>query len=262
MIHPTAILSDHTKLGKRVSIGPYSVIEGDVELGDDCRIGPHCHISGNTRIGHGTRIHTGAVIGDEPQDRSFAGNASYTSIGENCILREYVTIHRGALDESCTVIKNNVMLMAFVHIGHNCHIENGVSMANMTTLGGHVSVGKNAFISAGAVLHQFVAVGCLAMISAYGRVNKDVPPYCTLAEGDYIYGPNVVALRRASFSPAVRKAIKEAISLFFFRNLSPAKALTEIDKSLINVSEVKQFTDFIRASKRGCMSAFPKRGKG
>ena len=262
MIHPTAILGEHVKLSNKTSIGPYSVVEGNVEIGENCRIGPHCHISGSTRIGSGTQIHAGAVIGDEPQDHRYDDNVSFTEIGENCVLREYVTVHRGALDRSSTIIEDNVMLMAFVHIGHNCHIESEVNMANMTVLGGHVSIGKGAFISASAVVHQFVGIGRYAMVSANARVNKDVPPYCMLAEGDFIYGANVLALRRAGFSVTIRNAIKETIKLFFSCNLNPKEALAKINKSYGHLDEIKHFIDFIQASKRGCMASIKKRGKG
>ena len=262
MIHPTAILSEHVKLGNHVTIGPFSVIEENVEIGDDCRIGPHCHICRDTLIGRGTRIHTGAVVGDEPQDHNYAGEVSFTQIGKNCVLREYVTIHRGAIAKSSTIVEDNVMLMAFVHVGHNCHIENGVNVGNMGAFAGHVHVGRNAFVSSYTVVHQFTRIGRYSMVSAYARINKDVLPYCMLAEGDRIYGPNVLGLRRAGFGLTIRNAIKAAIKVLFFRHLNLDDALAEIKKDFGTYAEIKYLIDFVQTSKRGLMGANPKRGKG
>ena len=262
MIHPTVILSEKATIGENVSIGPYSIIDGQVEIGDGCRIGPHCHICEYTRIGRDTRIHTGAVIGDEPQDHRYSGDISFTEIGQNCILREYVTIHRGALKETSTIVEDGTLLMAFVHIGHNCHIEKGVNIANLGAFSGHVRVERGAFISGGAFVQQFVRIGQYAMVSANARINKDVPPYCVLAEGDRIYGPNVVGLRRAGFNLEKRNAVKKTIKLFFFSNLNVKDALTQITNKFGDLVEIKHFVDFIKAGKRGTMNAHLKRDKG
>ncbi len=261
MHHPTAIISPNAKLGVNVTVGPYTVIDENVEIGDNCRIGPHCHITGCTRIGSGAKVHVGAVIGDEPQDHSFSGDPSFTNIGKNCTIREYVTIHRGADPDSATTIGDNVMLMAFVHLGHNCSIGDHVNIANMTILGGHVHIGNNAFLSSGIVAHQFVKVGQYAMVSANARLNKDVPPYCMLAEGDRIYGANSVGIKRAGFSKETRNAIRQAIKLFFFSDSNSEEALAEIAGKFGGIPEVNAFIDFVKSSQRGMMTARPKREK-
>ena len=125
-IHATAIISPKAELGTDVTVGPYAVIDDDVQIGDGCQIGPHAHVSGNTSIGSGTVIHTGANIGDTPQDLHYDGAPTRTEIGSKCVLREYVTIHRGSTEGSKTAIGDGVLLMAFAHLGHNCLLGDGV----------------------------------------------------------------------------------------------------------------------------------------
>ena len=147
IIDPRAAIEEGAQIGTDVTIGPFAVIGGNVRIGDGCVIGPLVVLSGNTTIGRGTRIHCGANIGDEPQDVHYKGQNSFTDIGENCIIREYVTIHRGVEEGSRTTVGNNVMLMAFVHLGHNCQIADDVIIANASLLAGRVEVGRHAFIS-------------------------------------------------------------------------------------------------------------------
>lgn len=254
MIHPTAVIAAGAKLGIDADIAPYAVIDEHVELGDHCRIGPHVHLTGFTRIGADTRIHTGAVVGDEPQDLHFQGDESYTIIGKGCILREYVTIHRGAKPGTATVVGNKVMLMAFSHLGHNCQIGDNAVIANASLLAGHVEVGERAFISGGVMVHQFCRIGTLAMVSGDEGLIQDLPPYC-MYQWEGVSGPNTIGLRRAGFTVDARKAIKQAIRLLFFSGLSRPNALLQIREQHGQVAELRPFIDFISATKRGLVGA-------
>ena len=127
MIHPSAIIDPEASIGSNVSIGPYSTIAAGAVIGDDCKIGPHVSIHEATTLGRGCQIHKGANIGDTPQDISWQGQGLGTQIGDNCVLREYVTIHRGSIDGSATVLGNECMLMAFSHVAHDCIIGNHCS---------------------------------------------------------------------------------------------------------------------------------------
>ena len=209
-IDSRAAVAEGTKIGKDVEIGPFAVIDSTVEIGDDCKIGPHVFLTGNTRIGRGTVIHTGAIIGDEPQDVQYNGEESFTVIGEDCTIREYVTIHRGTETDSYTRVGNHVMLMAFSHLGHNCQIADHVIVANATLLAGRVEVECNAFISAGCMVHQFVRIGRLAMLGGGNIITQDVPPFC-MFQDQCIQGVNAIGLRRASWSEGARDAIRDAI---------------------------------------------------
>lgn len=251
-IHPTAIVSPKAELGIDVEIGPYAVIGDDVQIGDRCKIGPHAHVSGNTTIGSGTMIHTGANIGDSPQDMHYQGAPTRTEIGSNCVLREYVTIHRGTAEGSKTVVGNGVLLMAFAHLGHNCQIGDGVVIANMTMVGGHVEIGPRAFVSAACLIHQFVRIGRLAMVGGGNKFAQDIPPFCLL-QFEQIQGANVVGLKRASISPIARKAIRSAIKTYFFGGLNRSNALAEIRAAHGGIAEVEEFATFIEGTNKGIL---------
>ena len=254
MIHDTAIIGKNAQLGERVTVGPYTVIDDHAVIGDDCRIGPRVTITGHTTIGKGTNVHSGAVIGDEPQDHGYRGEVSYTQIGRRCVLREYVTIHRGAAAESTTVIGDDVMIMGLAHVGHNCRIGSHVNIANATLLAGHVEIEDRAFLSARIMVHQFVRLGTLAMIGGGAIVAQDVPPYC-LVPRQLVRGPNTVGLKRAGLSADTRQAVKHAIKLYFFSGLNGTEALAAIREQHGASAEVAHFADFIEASRRGVLSA-------
>ena len=253
-IDSRAVISTSAVIGDNVEISPFAVIEAGVQLDDGCKVGPHAFLTGDTRIGKGTVIHTGAVIGDAPQDLNYKGARSQTEIGENCIIREYVTIHRGTEEGSCTRVGNNVMLMAFSHLGHNCQIGDNVVVANATLMGGRVEVARNAFISAGCMAHQFVRIGRLAMIGGGNAVGQDVPPFCILQD-NCIQGINAVGLRRANFSDQVKEAIKEAVRIYFFEGLNRINALEKIRTEVPQLPEIAEFCQFVEGTKRGIMQA-------
>jgi UDP-N-acetylglucosamine acyltransferase len=252
MIHPTAIVSDEAKLGENVHIGPYAIIEKNVHIGNHCKLDAHTHVFGGTTIGENTRIHTGAVIGDIPQDTHFEDAPSYVEIGSNCIVREYVTIHRGSQAESTTRIGNHVMLMGLCHVAHNCIVEDHAVIANNALLAGHAEVGTRAFVSGAVLVQQFARIGCLAMAGGGARINQDLPPYCLFAEGA-VHGPNVIALKRANMTPAERKAIREAIKTLYFKGLNRQNALAEISNTYSNHDAVSHLVAFVQSAKRGIL---------
>ncbi len=247
------MIGSQVNLGANVTIGPYTVIDGQVEIGAGCRIGPHCHISGATRIGRETKIHAGAIIGDEPQDRHFHGDQTFTEIGEKCVIREYVTIHRGTSAGTSTLIGSDVMLMAFVHVAHNCQIGDAVNIANGTILGGHVTVGRRAFLSAGIKIHQFVHVGTLAMCTGDVILTRDIPPYCLVGKEGYVNAVNIVGLRRAELKKDARTAIKNAFHIYYREQRTKEEALNMIRESYGHYPEIIAFIEFIQQSQRGIL---------
>jgi len=252
-IDPRAAIADGAQIGADVEIGPFAVIDGNVKIGDRCKIGPHVHLTGHTTIGAGTSIHTGAVIGGEPQDVHYNDEVSYVEVGENCIIREYVTIHRGTEEGSITKVGNRVMLMAMVHLGHNCQIADDVIIANSSLLAGRVQVDEHAFISGGCLVHQYVRIGKMAMVGGGNTLPQDVPPYCLLQYG-VIHGPNIVALRRSGLAEDVRDDIRDAIKIFFFEGLNTKNAISEIRARIPNHPEIDTFVDFLENTRRGVMS--------
>ena len=179
MIHKTAIIEEGATIGAGVRIGPFCVIESGVRIMEGADLGPHVTIMGDTTIGARTKIHAGAVIGDWPQDLAYEGASSSVVVGEDCVLREGVTIHRGTKEGTATTIGKGCLLMAFAHCAHNTTLGDRVILANGALLGGYATIDSGAFISGNAVVHQFCRVGRLAMMGGMSGVSKDVPPFCT-----------------------------------------------------------------------------------
>ncbi len=249
-IHPTAIIHSEAKIGRHVEIGPYVVIEEHVEVGDGTQILHGAHLTGWTTIGKENRIHVGAVLGHEPQDRTFKKSTrSYLTLGDRNIIREYVTIHRGTKPESKTVLGNDNFLMALSHIGHNCEIGNNVVIVNGTALGGYVEVEDDAFISGNCGIHQFCRIGTLAMIGAVTMVTTDIPPYM-LVDSKQGSSVNQVGMRRKHFPESVEREIKGAFRCLCRSGLNTTQALSKIEE-LYSSPEVKHLVAFIRSSKRG-----------
>ncbi len=254
MIHSTAIISENATIGKNVTVGPYSVIEDNVIVGDNCYIDTHVKIARYTTIGKNTRIYKGALVGEEPQDHSFVpGVISYTEIGDNTVLREYVTIHRSPVADIKTIVGNHCLLMAFVHLGHDTILHDSVTIANNTLIAGHVVVETGAVISANVGVHQFCRIGSLSMTGPFDKIVQDIPPYCMIVNNK-VQGPNVIGLKRSGLSPQSRKCIRQAIKTFFFKDLNTTNALKQIDEEIKDNEEVQHFIKFIQSSKRGIIS--------
>lgn len=256
-IHATAIVHPEAVIGENVEIGPYSVVEQDVTIGDNCYIDAHVKISRYTTMGDRCRVYYGALVGEEPQDhRFYPGIVSYTEIGSDTVIREYVTVHRPPFEEQKTVIGNHCLLMGFVHIAHDVVLADHVTIANNTILAGHIQVEEGAVISGHVLIHQFCKIGRLAMVGPDIKVIQDIPPYCLVGDNGFVYGPNVVGLRRAGMTRSQRKAIRSAIKTFFFKDLNANNACAEIEEN-DPTAEVSHFVNFIKASTRGILPGKP-----
>lgn len=251
-IHTTALVDGRAKLGRDVEVGPFALIEGDVEIGDGCVIGPRSSILAHTSLGPGCRVHTGAVIGDLPQDTSFGDATSYVRIGANCRIREYVTIHRGTKPGTETVIGDGCFLMGLSHVAHNVRMGKSVIMANGSLLAGYVEVGERAFISGGVAVHQFVRIGRLAMLAGACAITKDVPPFCTtrVARLNGLGGLNVVGMRRAGMTSDERRQVKQCFDVLYRSGLNASQAAARI-RELFQGGIPLEIADFVDASKRG-----------
>ena len=252
-IHPTSVVGDKVKLGEDVEIGAFCVIEGDVEIGRGTKVGNRVTIKGKTRIGENCRIYEGAVIGEDPQHLKYEGEESEVIIGNNVLIREYVTIHRGTkIDKMKTVIGDDVMLMAYSHVAHDCVVGKGVIMANCATLGGHVEVGEYTFIGGLSAVHQWARIGAYAMVGGLTGVSLDVPPF-TRASGQHaeLYGVNTVGLQRRGFSKERIMAIKKAYRILFRSNLLKKEAIELLRKEFKGNEDVELLVSFIESSKRG-----------
>ena len=251
IIHPTAIISPGSKISEGVNIGPYSVIGPEVILKENVYIGPHVIIEGRTEIGANCKLIAACSIGLPPQDISYKDELTGVKIGENTVIREYVTIHR-AVKEGFTVIGKNCFLMNCVHIGHNVQLGNNVIMANSSILAGYTIVEDFVFISALCVTHQHCRVGESAMIGGMTGTRLDLPPYF-MADGRpaKIRGINRVGLRRRGVKPDVRNELAKAYKLIYLSGLNTAKALEKIETELVQFDEIKKLVTFFKTSKRG-----------
>jgi len=254
MIHPTAIVDPKAEISEGVEIGPFSIIEKGVSLGEETKIGPHVIIREGTRIGKGCRIFQFASIGEAPQFSGYKGEKTLLEIGDQNIIREFVTLHRGTIKGGGkTVIGNENFLMAYSHVAHDCQIGNGVVMANGATLAGHIMIEDYAIIGGLVAIHQFCRVGSHALIGGVSGVLLDVPPY-SKAHGDpaKLFGLNSVGLKRANFSEETLKAIKKAYRIIFRSSLTLEKAIKRVGEDEISKTpEVQHLLHFIQHSKRG-----------
>lgn len=250
-IHATAVIGASAQLGDGNDIGPGCVIEDGAVLGSRNRLWMNVYVGPGTTLGDDNQVHMGAVLGHLPQDLAFAGGPSGTTIGHRNTIREYVTIHRGTKPESTTVVGDDNFLMANAHVAHNCRVGHHVTLVNLATLAGYCEVQDGAILSGMVVVHQFTRIGRLAMISGLSAVNKDVPPY-TLCGGRpaVIQGLNVVGLRRAGFTPAVREDIKQAYKLLYRSGLNVSQAVEAIQQACKS-PEAVQMLEFVKHSKRG-----------
>ncbi len=252
-IHPTAVVAKGASLGSNIQIGPYSVIDEHVSIADGCIIGPHVHITGHTTIGKENRFHSGAVIGDAPQDLKYADEPTRVIIGDANTFREHVTIHRSNKLEEDTTIGSHGLFMANSHVGHNSHISDHVILANGALLGGHVTVADRVFISGNCLAHQFVRIGRLALMQGGSGISKDLPPF-TIARGDNgICGLNVVGLRRAGFNPEQRTELKQTYRFLFRSGLRLKEAISQA-KAQFQSDPAKELITFAENTSRGICS--------
>ncbi len=251
IIHPTAIISRKAELDPTVEVGPNAIIEEHVTVGSGTRIYANAYLTGHTTIGINNEIHMGAVIGHDPQDLDFRKDTvSYLEIGDNNILREYVTIHRGTKPETKTVVGDHNFLMGNCHLAHNVTVGNHVVIANYAGLAGYVTVGDRVFVSGGVMLHQFVSVGRFAMLSGNGRFSRDIPPFVVALERNRVEGLNLVGLRRAGLSRAVIREIRESYKILYQSGYGRKKAIEALEAAGFTSPEVMEFIAFVKTARR------------
>lgn len=251
------VIDPQAKIGNNVTIESFTTIKGDVEIGDNCWIGPNVSIMDGVRIGNNVKIFPGAIVGAIPQDLKFEGEQSLVEIGNNVIIREYVTINRGTKANMMTTIKNNCLLMAYVHVAHDCVLEPNVILANNVALAGHIHIGSFARIGGLVAVHQFVKIGTHTFVGGGSLLRKDVPPYVKAAREPIAYaGVNSIGLRRAGFSSKVINHIQDIYRIIFVKGYNTSQALNIIETT-IEATEVRdQIVNFIRQSDRGIMKGF------
>ena len=249
-IHPTAIVDPDAQIAADVEIGPFSIIGPKAVIGHKTIVQSHVVIEGEVVIGARNFIRHGAIIGAPPQDVSFSPERkTRVEIGNDNIIREYCTVHRGSPEGSSTKIGDHNFLMAGAHVGHNCLIGNNVIIANNCLLAGHVRVDDGAFLGGGSTFHQHMHVGRLVMVQGSSAFGKDLPPFVIAAERNFVFGLNVVGLRRAGFSAKDRDEIKAAFKLVYQSGLNVRQALEKAGTIKFG-APAREFLDFVEAAKK------------
>ena len=249
-VHPTAIVDLSAKIGASVEIGPFSIVGSQVTIGDKTIVQSHVVIEGEVTIASGNFIGHGAIIGTPPQDVSFSPQRkTKVEIGNDNIIREYCTIHRGTAEGSATKIGDKNFLMAGAHIGHNCEIGNNVIIANNCLLAGYVLVDDGAFLGGGSTFHQFMHIGRLVMVQGSSAFGKDLPPFVVAAERNSVFGLNVVGLRRAGFGAKDREDVKAAFKLVYLSGLNISQALEKATTMRLGKAG-REFVDFVANAKK------------
>lgn len=251
-IHSTALVDPGAKIGADVEIGPYSVIGPQVVIGDRTVVQSHVVMEGRVTLGSGNFIGPGTIIGAAPQDLSFSPlRKTGVQIGNDNVIREYCTIHRGSPEGSATQIGDKNFLMVGAHLGHNCEIGNEVIMANNCLLAGHVRVDDQAFVGGGSTFHQNMRVGRLVMVQGSSSFGKDLPPFVLAAERNSVMGLNVIGLRRAGFDAEQRDEIKAAFKLLYTSGLNISQAIEKAATMKFGALGTEFFDFVVSAKKRG-----------
>lgn len=238
MISELAYISPKAQIGKNVTIDAFAYIDDNVIIGDNCHIFPH------------------AVIGCVPQDLKFKGEETWTIIGDNCVLREFVTIHRGTASRGKTVIGNNNLIMAYCHVAHDCVLGNNIIMSNVTQLAGEVEIDDFAIVGGGTLVHQFTRIGSHVMIQGGSKINKDIPPYIIAARDPIAFcGINSVGLNRRGFTPEQIHTIQEAYRILNQSGMNTTQALEHIEATMPQSEERDRILAFVKASTRGIVKA-------
>ena len=261
MIDKTAIIHPSAKIADDAIIGPYVVIGENVTIGHRTRVISNAHIE-FAEIGDDCTISPFATIGSEPQDLGYKGEPTKVVIGDGTIIKENVTVHRGAAcGDFTTRIGKKCLLMVGSHVAHNCVLADEVILANLVTLGGHVHVGFGAFVGGMSVFHQNIRIGDMAIISGFSASRQDILPY-SKGEGrpPVPRGLNVIAMKRRGVSQEIRTATNEAFKLLISEEYNTSQAIEKIKAEIPMNEYIEKMIEFIQTSKRGVLLKTHKSG--
>lgn len=254
-LHPTALVHPAARLGTDVQIGAYSIIGEHVEIGDGTQVGPHVVLTGHTRIGRSNRIFQFVSLGEQPQDKKYAGEATRLEIGDNNVIREFCTFNTGtAQDTGVTRIGNDNWIMAYVHVAHDCSIGNHTVFANNATLAGHVQVDDHAILGGFTGVHQFCRIGAHVITGIASVIRQDVPPFITVAGNPAApHGINAEGLRRRGYDDATLSVLKRAYKTLYKSGLGLKEALAAITESAATQPALQPLVDFLAIPGRGIL---------
>lgn len=246
-IHPDA------NVAASAVVEPFTTIYENVEIGEGTWIGPNVTIFPGARIGKNCKIFPGTIISAEPQDLKYRGEETTVEIGDNTTIRECVTINRGTADRLVTRVGSNCLLMAYVHVAHDCAIGDHCILANCVNLAGHVTIEDHATLEGLVAVQQFVRIGTHAFIAGTSKVRKNVPPFVKAGREPLSFvGVNSIGLKRKGFADDAVSRIEDIFRVIYVRNTNVSHAMAAL-QSEPDSPELKQITDFIRASDKGIM---------
>ena len=251
MIHNSSVIDKKAKIGNEVKVGPFCHIGPEVQISDGVELISNVHIEGNVKVGKGTKIFPFASIGTAPQDLKYKGEANSLEIGENNVIREYVTINPGTKGGGGkTIIGNNCLLMISSHVAHDCHIGNNVVIANNVPLGGHVIIEDSVVIGGNSAVQQFTRIGRLAMIGGMTGVLKDVIPFgLSFGNRNYLRGINIIGLKRKKYdNKKIMELDKAYKKIFSSKNLH--KNLSKINGEYKENDLVTEVINFLEKDKK------------
>lgn len=252
MISPLANVSSKAQIGSNVTIEAFATVYDDVVIGDNTHIHPNAIIYPDTVIGNDCQIFPGALIGIVSQDLKYKGEKAKTTVGNNTIIREYATIHKGTADRMLTAVGDNCLIMAYAHVAHDCLIGNNVILANYVGLAGHITIEDFVIIEGYAAIQQFITIGAHSFLAGASKVRKNVPPFIRVARDPLQYiGVNTVGLSRRGFDKEVINQIEDIYRLLFVRGHNVTNALELIEQEIPDSNTKTQIMDFVRNSKDG-----------
>jgi len=253
LIDPSAKIDPSVELADDVSVGPWSIIGPNVKIGKGTQVGSHVVISCNTVIGENNKIFQFASVGEDPADKKFQGEETWLEIGDDNILREGVTLHRGTgVGGGRTLVGNDNLLMPYVHIAHDCMVGSHTVFANNVGISGHVEVADWAILGGYAGVNQFLKIGAHAMIGGCTHLTNDVPAYIIVSGNPAeVRSINSIGLERRGFDKEAIKQIREAFKVIYKRGLSLQEAIHELEIMKEQCAELQALIDSLKASERG-----------
>jgi UDP-N-acetylglucosamine acyltransferase len=252
-IHPTAIVDSTAELADSVEVGPYCIIGPSVVIGDGCKLESHVVIKGPVTVGANNHFYQFCSIGEACQDKKYKGEPTQLVIGERNVFREFVTVHRGTVqDQGLTQIGNDNWIMAYVHIAHDCVVGNDTVFSNGSTLAGHVRVGDGVILSGFTGIHQHCQIGAFSMTGMRATIAMDVPAFVLVGGAPVATrGLNLEGMKRRGYSASLIQILKNAYKTVYRQGLGLQDAIVQLESLTEKPPELLLFIESLKHSKRG-----------
>ena len=238
------MVSAKANIADDVVIGPFCFVEDGVTIGAGSRLDSHVTVKSGTTIGERNSIFQGAILGGDPQDRGFKGQESFVTLGDDNVIREFVTIHRSRFEGGATKLGDRNYLMAFVHLGHDCVLYDDITITNNVGCAGHVTIEERANLGGMTGVQQWTHIGRAAMVGGMSRITRDVPPYCIVVEDNHVADINAVGLRRLGVTQDARRALHKAVKLLYKSQLGLTHAMEIVRRDVELTPEVEYMLAF------------------